>query len=419
MKPGDSDWFQTLLEKLEETEQQTFVNIGEIFQVDLESDGKVIKTWDLTNELKENGVAHLEIKNETLGLNVDVAISFIHKSLEETLNDLPGFREVMDNYNKGNWSETRGTLMGSEGFDQRTVAFLIVGSVFVILALIDFIFELKENSKIMVKLVRCIFPVMNMIMGMFIQSEEIAANLIISGVVSSFYNLFLAVFSFSSCLLQTTMTFLKFYQTTVYTFQCFIIYKPFVFREHKKRIEKILVFAVFIQLVTIYVPLTIWRFGVVYLKSGGRCDDLRWHLNIMSVVETTLLLLGYAGSAMLCIIYIVGYYHNSTKDVGSNQRSDLKLCLLTSSVEISFDLGILCYLFWHRIQDMGALLSDNLIDGMHPDCENSASLIMGTLYKFPTYALKILSIQMFLQTIVRVALSIHNRYMRRKVRLQK
>ena len=183
--------------------------------------------------------------------------------------------------------------------------------------------------------------------------------------------------------------------------------------------EKILGFAVFIQLVTIYVPLTIWRFEVVYLKSGGRCDDFRWHLNIMSVVETTLLLLGYAGSAILCIIYIVGYYHNSTKDVGSNQRSDLKLCLLTSSVEISFDLGILCYLFWHRIQEKGALLTDNVFDGKHPDCENSASLIMGTIYKFPTYVLKILSIQMFLQTIVRVALPIHNRYMRRKVRSQK
>ena len=183
--------------------------------------------------------------------------------------------------------------------------------------------------------------------------------------------------------------------------------------------EKILGFVVFIQLVTIYVPLTIWRFEVVYLKSGGRCDDFGWHLNIMSVVETTLLLLGYAGSAILCIIYIVGYYHNSTKDVGSNQRSDLRQCLLTSSVEISFDLGILCYLFWHRIQDKGALLLGNLIDGMPSDCESSTSLILGTLYNIPTIALKILSIQMFLQTIVRVALPIHNRYTRRKVRLQK
>ena len=413
MKPGDSDWFQTLLEKLEETEQQNFADIGELFEVDLQlDDGKVIKTWDLTNELKENGVAHLKIKNETLNLDVD--ISFIHKSLEESLKDLPGFREVMDIRNTGNWSETRGTLMGSEGFDQKTVAFLIVGSVFVILALVDFIFKLKEKSKIMVKLVKCIFPVMNMIMGMFIQSEEIAANLIISGVVSSFHNLFLAIFSFSSCLLQTTMTFLKFYQTTVYTFQCFIIYKPFVFREHKKRFEKILGFAVFIQLVTIYIPLTIWQFCVVYLKSGGRCDDLRWHFNSMSLVETTLLLIGYAGSAMLCVIYIVGYFHNSSKDVGSNQRSDLKQCLLSSSVEISFDLGILCYLFWHRIQDKGALMSDNLIEEFHSDCESSANLMLGPLYKVPTSALQILSIQMFLQTIVRVALPIHNRCMRRK-----
>ena len=91
------DWFEQILSK---------VNGSNFDRNDLPanlsasvSDGnREIANWDLTEEIKQNGIARINFTNATL--NVDVHFLFMHEDLKDKLADDELFQNIMDGPSK-------------------------------------------------------------------------------------------------------------------------------------------------------------------------------------------------------------------------------------------------------------------------------------------------------------------------------
>ena len=89
------DWFEQILSKI----NGSSFNENEIpdhFSASIFDNDKEIAHWDLTEEIKHNGIARINFTNATLNLDVQVLFIIMHEDFKDNLEDDEIFQNMMD-----------------------------------------------------------------------------------------------------------------------------------------------------------------------------------------------------------------------------------------------------------------------------------------------------------------------------------
>ena len=78
------DWVEQIVSKVNGSDFDRD-EVPKHFEVSIVNEGKEIAHWDLTEELKQNGIAQFNYKNSTL--NTYINFLFMHEDLKEKLTD--------------------------------------------------------------------------------------------------------------------------------------------------------------------------------------------------------------------------------------------------------------------------------------------------------------------------------------------
>ena len=131
----------------------------------------------------------------------------------------------------------------------------------------------------------------------------------------------------------------KVFTSIIYIFQNIMLYRPFLFREHKKALGKWFLRTSLVQSVTLLTYFLIWAI-VLIMKTSDVCDEIinssrKWNLALIIVGS-----IGYSGSLFLSIIFVVGYYRKNTKALRQSEGKNVRKTMISCSIEVLFDLVI-------------------------------------------------------------------------------
>ena len=132
---------------------------------------------------------------------------------------------------------------------------------------------------------------------------------------------------------------LKNHTTIMFSFQNILIFHPFYFDEHKKNLAKLLMKITTCQwVISIVVPLTA---AILFILSGlNDCSLLIQIAFTWQCIYQGLLILGYIGSFISSIVYMVGFYKESKNSIIStaSRTRSIRQTMVACSVEVLCDL---------------------------------------------------------------------------------
>ena len=290
---------------------------------------------DLTEKLNEDGIARLEIKNESL--NVHWILHLMSNSVKEVLGEEEVFKQAEKIWESGaklaNISHSMETTGDGTVFNYLSVG---LGILFVVIGVFGLYFKIKEkNTKRASKLVKSSISVWCCIVGTLLTISEISYT---AGYLNN------SVESMMGLAIRVSVFALKHHTVIVFTFQNILIYYPFYFKERKKHLAKLLVRLTIGQwAISICFPLI---FALFFILSGWKYCTLIFNVSFAwQSIYQGLLVLGYLGSFISSIIYMIGFYkeHSTNIITSTSRQRSIKQTMVACSIEIVCDLAALSY----------------------------------------------------------------------------
>ena len=341
------EWYEDLLSKTDDSDFNSgSIPDTETFNVKIHEENNILAEWDLTNDLRDDGMAFRNYTNTSLNVNVELLL--MHEDLIEKYKDdesLLNILEISANHSLNSTSSTSSN-------PGNTLIFTVIGSAcfaFVV-GLIGLIIKARDNSLTrVVKITRVSGSLTCLLIAIFTIVEELMKYHDYFDAIKNLRRFFsvdlvsVVIGGSANCSLKALMISWKVFSVIIYVFQNVMLYHPFFFREHKKMLGRWFIRVSLFQSVTIFAGSLIWVFFLILLTSDD-CNDIvdraqKWNRAFLGVG-----CFGYFGSLILSFIFLIGYLRQNFNKEVKRSRSEAKNIVKTviaCSIEILFDLGVL------------------------------------------------------------------------------
>lgn len=335
---GATKWFEELLNKADTSDLN--IDLDE-FSVKIHKGDKVFAEWDITDELRETGLAFRNYTNKTL--NLDAQFLFMHNDLQKQLKDEEALQNFLNaamnssikeqfNISTSMWSDPSEGV-GTAQYTQ-AVAFLLLG-------MIGLFVKQTKSQKEIVRVTRRSISFWCILVGILmalttISEKQVYKKFLVHQVARV---IFAALNSISMTITKIVMVSLKLFTATIYAFQNIMIYKPFYFREHSEFLTRWFVRVSVGQLLTLSTGLLTWALLMVF-----HFQDCRVQVDMAHAWKITLIGLasfGYLISFLLSFTFLIGRWKACIEDLGQSQRKTINKTLISCSIEILFDFMVL------------------------------------------------------------------------------
>ena len=352
---GALEWFNDLLSKTDESDFEKN-NVPDVFEVWLHDEDTVYAEWDLSKELRENGMAFKNYTNASL--NVDVKFMFIHEDLREKYKDEESFKKILEmtlNDSERAWKEVWNTTttLTLEGSGVDIYVMIGLGSLAMLLGLIGLIIKTRAESPTrVVKVTRicgslmCILTAINALLEEIMKRKSILNQSNVRHFSVENGSIFTG--GVSNALIKAFLISWKIFTLIIYVFQNIMLYRPFFFREHKRALGKWFLRASLSQSVLIVTGTLVWAI-ILILESNDVCDDIIsrtkiWHITLLAFGG-----IGFCGSLLLSIIFLVGYYRKNVTSLRQSEVKSIGKTMIACSIEILFDLVVIIILLTDQV----------------------------------------------------------------------
>ncbi|KAL5255808.1 hypothetical protein ACHWQZ_G011138 [Mnemiopsis leidyi] len=341
------DWFEQIFSEV----NGSSFNRDEIpdhFSVTFMDGDQEVAQWDLTEELKQNGIPQIHFKNSTM--NVDAQFLFMHEDLVEELAGNELLQNVIDKA-RSQFEELG--LSANYSIDyalpENYYSMMLAQAIFTLLiGLIGLI--VKYNNKTVrltvVKATGFINSIWCIVTGMLILAEEISKQQFNIHIKTSEFFLPAVL----SVLLKVLLISFKLFTVVIYMFQNTMIYRPFFFRRHKKALSRWVLRVSAGQSAGVSTALIAWSVVLIFNHEDGDCLQMlhqtrEWQLSLQYLMWG-----GYLCSLLLSLFFTIGFYRESAKKIGISERKSSKKTMIACSIEILFDASALIANMVQRIQ---------------------------------------------------------------------
>ncbi|KAL5247683.1 hypothetical protein ACHWQZ_G019540 [Mnemiopsis leidyi] len=141
---SELDIYQDLFSKIQENRDKIKVDGLDLFEVTLYDDDTILETWDLTEQLQEDAIARLEIKNDTR--DVHWILHFMDSSVKKVLGEDEVFKKVEQIWETGRKVVNATHSMEAQGTSGVYSGVTIgLGLSFVIIGLLGLYFKITDK----------------------------------------------------------------------------------------------------------------------------------------------------------------------------------------------------------------------------------------------------------------------------------
>ena len=332
-------WFQDLIS---ETNGTHFEQIPDLFKVTVHKGNDVYAEWDITNDLRENGMAWRNFTNASL--NVDAEFIFMHEALKEQLKDVDSFQKIMEKTlnDSAKFNNITTTVHHYSSWDGLYLRYYIHAALTLLVGLVGLALKLTAPEQTtVVRVTRKSHSIWFIMMGILMAVHEYSRYraFLKSGESVSELIYLILIGGIASVLLKVLMTSLKVFTFLIYIFQNTMLYRPFFFRKHKKSLSKWLLRMSLVQSAALFVGLIVWSMNLMF-NYDDDCAGVNDRSERWQIAVTSTIVFGYIGSLSFSIIFTVGYYCNRIKNIRKSEAKSFKRMMLSSLIEILFDFAV-------------------------------------------------------------------------------
>ena len=348
------EWYEDLLSKTSDSDFDVkSIPETDVFKLKVHTGDTVFAEWDLSDELKESGMAFKNYTNASQ--NIDAEFFFMHQDLVNKFQEDESFQNIHEKILNTSlehkyWNTTtRMTLGDTDDLQAYTFGIVGFGSLALILGSVGLCVKIKAAPQAMVvKLTRISSSVICILTGILSVFAELMA---MKGLIKARHFSVASTVAVSAAHVISKAMFIswKFFTVIIYAFQNIMLYRPFFFREHKKALGRWFFRVSIAQMVTIVVGFLVWAI-ILILVTSDLCDKIIdssgiWNITLLLVASA-----GYSGSLVLSFVFVIGYYRQSVKKLGQSEAKNTRKTLISCSVEILFDL-IVVLAYWTSFAD--------------------------------------------------------------------
>ena len=341
------EWYEDLLSKTDDSDLNSdSIPDTETFNVKIHEGNNILAEWDLSNDLREDGMAFRNYTNTSANVNVELLL--MREELIEKFKDDQSLLNILEITSNHSLNSTSSTI--SNPGNTFIFGFIGFACFAFVVGLIGLIIKARDTSQTrVVKATRISGSLMCLSTAIFTIVEELMKYHEYFDAIKNLRR-FLSVDLVSiviggsvNCSLKALMISWKVFTVIIYVFQNVMLYHPFFFREHKKILGRWFIRVSLFQSVTIFAGSLIWVFFLILLTSDD-CNDIvdrakEWNWAFLGVG-----CFGYFGSLILSFIFVIGYLRQNFNKEVKRSRSEAKNIVKTviaCSIEILFDLGVL------------------------------------------------------------------------------
>ena len=347
---GTLEWFEDFLSKTDKTDFRQ-ATVPDVIELWIHDEDTIYAKWDLSQELREKGAAFTSYKNASQ--NIDIEFVFLHEDLVEKFKDDETLNKILEKSLNdslklaSDWNST--TILSSGGRGVDFYMFVGLGGFAMLLGLVGLAFKSRAASQAkVVKMTRICGSLMCILTAVILILEEAMSNEAIIGRREGRHMkvdaLAVVIGGAANALGKAFLMSWKIFTLIIYIFQNIMLYRPFLFREHKKALGKWFLRASLAQSVTILAGFSIWALFLI-LETNEICDDImdhtrKWHVVLISVGS-----IGFSGSLLLSVIFVVGYYRKNFNGLRQSEVKSVGKTMISCSIEVFFDLMIVLVYF--------------------------------------------------------------------------
>ena len=281
---------------------------------------------------------------ENKELNIDLVVHFISNNVVEKFGDHSSWenlKEMALNTSELKYNNTVSVYYQETPYLLATSMAIL----FVIIGLVGLIIKLRnKNFTNAVKVIRCSISVWITLVGVVMTVSE-GAYFQASSQTPDMASFFVVLAAGLSCVLRVAVIAYKMFTVIIYSFQNVMIYRPFYFRQHKTGFAKWLVRSTLGQwVVTTLGYLSACLVLVCYRPGQDDCEQVLHRAHIWKISITFSTYLGFLGSMLLSLVFVVGYYNKAGVNAEGSRQAETRRTLLCCSVEILFDISVLLYI---------------------------------------------------------------------------
>ena len=271
----------------------------------------------------------MEIQNDTL--DVHWIFHLMDSRFKEVLGEDEVFKKVEKICENGGKHANVTHSMVSVGFNGDYDSYAIgFGISFFLVGILGLYFKITDkHTKPVSKFVRSCVSVWCCVQGIF---------LAISGSVPKLYGLAIGL-AVRICIFA-----LKKHTIIVFTFQNILIYYPFYFEERKKKLANLLMKMTTCQwVISVCAP---FIGAVSFILCGLKdCPAVVQVAFVKQCIYQSLLILGYIGSFISSIVYMIGFYKENKTNIIStaSRKRNIRQTMVACSVEVICDMVAIGY----------------------------------------------------------------------------
>ena len=338
-----SHWYKELLSKINGSQFDNQLT-PDLFEVTVRDGDKELAKWDLTEELRHNAMIWKNYTNASL--NVNIELFFMHKQIKEKFKDEESFQQILEMAmnRTSDWNATTAVDYSSPYLQETVAYFSTSGIVAIIVGLIGLMVKLRASSGLtrVVKVTRIAYSVWCIIMGVLIVVDACMRLYDVSTKPEGSAQMILIAIEITTLTLMKTLVMsLKTFSVIVYIFQNIMLYRPFMFREHKKALSKWFLGLSLFQSVALFISFMIWSMILVmHDYDNADCREIYDRAKVWQIALLSVTAVGYIGSCILSLIFIIGYSWKNSKNLGQSETKNIKKTMIACLLEILFDFAI-------------------------------------------------------------------------------
>ena len=349
------EWYEDLLTKANNSDfERNTITETETFNVKIHEGNDVYVEWDLTNDLREDGMAFRNWSNKSLNMNFELLL--MDEDLKEMFKDDESLQKILEI--SSNYSLNSTSSVSKNPSDLVISTVIASGSLALVIGLTGLIVKTRDTSQTRVVLTtRICASLMCILTGIFTVVEEFMNYQEYFDGIKYFERFFsvdlvsVVIGGSANSSLKALLISWKIFTAMIYVFVNVMLYRPFFFREHKKVLGTWFLRASLFQSVTIFAVSLIWVYFLILLTNDD-CEDINGRSQMWNEAFLSVGCVAYAGSLILSFIYIVGYCRQNFNKKVKRSRSEAKnlsKTMIACSIEILFDVAVLLSYLTGRI----------------------------------------------------------------------
>lgn len=338
------EWYNELFSKAKGSDFDT-EEVPDKFELIVKDGNTVISEWDITQDLLDDGMSWINYTNLTLNLSLEFA--FLHKDIFEEFRGDESLENILEiavndtlkyghlEHGKFVYHQSEDTVLPNMYYSQSAAA-LFLGIVGIIIKLGE-----KLQARV-VKVTRIYFSLWCVFAGILLFLIQYTRHIVFSKSVHAekLKFTYILIHGASKTLLRAMILSLKIFTAFVYGFQNVMVYRPFLFREHKEALNKWLLRLSFFQSAGIFIGQTLWAAVLVFKPDHFDCILFNKRADDFKVVMIVVALFGYLISLLFSFSFTIGFYRKNTKDLGQTDIRNIKKTMIACAAEIIFDITL-------------------------------------------------------------------------------